>query len=196
MQIRRLNGGRLAGVRALLKATPERVCYKDRSGINHTTVVYILSFEVGGRDLLSVLAGMDETAKLFQQGRSPSCGGAQYIVQEAEAERAPEIAGEFYPNGDEASTELAETSVSGNADDEVVTRVCELAQQLGYNRAKTKMLLGQWATDLLGLERSLLKEIATLPEKTSNPAATGYQEEPTIPEGFLFFEDRLIRRYE
>jgi Recombination directionality factor-like len=81
-QIRRLNGGHLAGVKAVLKATPERVSYKDRSGVNHTTVVYILSLEVGGRDMLSLLAGMDKTAKLFQQGYSSGGSGTQYIVRE------------------------------------------------------------------------------------------------------------------
>ena len=40
MQIRKLNGGRLAGVKAVLKATPEKIWYRDRSGINHTSVVH------------------------------------------------------------------------------------------------------------------------------------------------------------
>jgi hypothetical protein len=197
MQIRRLNGGHLAGVKAVLKATPERVSYKDRSGVNHTTVVYILSLEVGGRDLLSLLAAMDETAKLFQQGYPSGGGGTQYIVREAEVERAPEIAGEFYPNGDAACAELATASVSSNDDDELVSRICEITHQLGYNRAKIKMLLGQWASDLPGLERSLLKEMATLPEKTSSPIASSYrEEEPTTSDGFFSREDELIRRYE
>jgi len=197
MQIRRLNGGRLAGVKAVLKATPERVSYKDRSGINHTTVVYILSFEVGGRDLLSVLAGMDETAKLFQQGYPSGGGRTQYIVREAEVERAPEIAGEFYPNGDAACDELAETSVSSNDDDELVSRICELTHQLGYNRAKTKMLLGQWARDLSGLERSLLHEQEASSEGSLNCHATASGcAEATFAEGFDRLQDKLVRGYE
>ena len=132
MQIRRLNGGRLAGVKAVLKATPEKIWYRDRSGINHTSVVHILSFEVGGPDLRSLLASMEEPAKLFQQGRSLGFnGGTQYVVREAEAERAPEIAGEFYPNGDAACSELAESSVAPNDEDEVIARICELTHQLG-----------------------------------------------------------------
>lgn len=189
MQIRRLNGGRLAGIKAVLKATPERVSYRDRSGINHTSVVYILSLEVGGRDLLSLLAGMDETARLFQQGASGG-NGTEYIVREAEGERAPEIAGEFYPNGDAACGELVEASVAGNDDDEVIARVCELTHRLCYNRAKTEMLLGQWAKDLIGLERSLLNELQALPEEISGPvAAASRHEEPTLT-------DKLIRSYE
>ncbi len=143
MQIRRLNGGRLAGVKAVLKATPEKIWYRDRSGTNHTSVVHILSLEVGGPDLRSLLASMEEPAKLFQQGRSVgSNGGTQYVVREAEAECAPEIAGEFYPNGDAACNELAEASMASNEEDEVIARICELTHQLGYNQAKTKMLLG------------------------------------------------------
>jgi hypothetical protein len=158
MQIRKLNGGRLAGVKAVLKATPEKIWYRDRSGINHTSVVHILSLEVGGPDLRSLLASMEEPGKLFEQGRSVGFdGGTEYVVREAEAERAPEIAGEFYPNGEAACSELAEASSPSNEEDEVIARICELTHRLGYNQAKTKMLLGQWARYLVSVERSLLK---------------------------------------
>jgi len=45
MQIRRLNGGRLTGIKAILKATPERISYSDRDGTRHTSVAHILSIE-------------------------------------------------------------------------------------------------------------------------------------------------------
>ena len=198
MQIRRLNGNRLAGVKAVLKATPEEIWYRDRSGINHTSVVHILSLEVGGRDLRSLLASMEEPARLFQQGRSVwSNGGTQYVVREAEAERAPEIASEFYPNGDAACTELAEASITRDADEEVVSRICELTHRLGYNEAKTKMLLGQWARNLVRLERSLLNELEALPDGISNSLATAFRhEEPTSSDGFLSLDDKLMRSYE
>lgn len=168
MQIRRLNGGRLAGVKAVLKATPEKIWYRDRSGINHTSVVHILSLEVGGPDLRSLLASMEEPAKLFEQARSVGFdGGTEYVVREAEAERAPEIAGEFYPNGEAACGELAEASSPSNDEDEVIARICELTHRLGYNQAKTKMLLGQWAGNLAGLERKLLNEQCEVPENDS-----------------------------
>ena len=168
MQIRRLNGGRLAGVKAVLKATPEKIWYRDRSGIHRTSVVHILSLEVGGPDLRSLLASMEEPAKLFQQGRSvgPN-GGTQYVIREAEAERAPEIAAEFYPNGDAACSELAEASIAPNDEDEVIARICELTHRLGYNEAKTKMLLGQQAGNLAGLERRLLNELSEVPESAA-----------------------------
>src|SRR5260370_37821645 len=106
-------------------------------------MVHILSLDVGGLVLRSLLASMEEPAKLFQQGRSVgSNGGTQYVIREAEAERAPEIAGEFYPNVDAACSELAEASIAPNEEDEVIARICELIHQLGYNQAKTKMLLG------------------------------------------------------
>ena len=66
MQIHKLNGGRLAGVKAVLEATPEKIWYRDRSGINHTSVVHILSLEVGGPDLRSLLASLEEPGKLFE----------------------------------------------------------------------------------------------------------------------------------
>jgi len=213
MQIRRLNGNHLAGVKALLKATPEKIWYRDRSGINHTSVVHILSLEVGGPDLRSLLASMGEPAKLFQQGRSVgSNGGTQYVVRELEAERAPEIAGEFYPNGDAACSELAEASIAPTGEDEVIARICELTHRLGYNKAKTKMLLGQWARNLVSLERSLLNELEALPDgpvrvvedtdqkracqetksaggetgAPSSPTAALPREEPASMKGFLF----------
>ena len=195
MQIRRLNGGRLAGIKAVLKATPERASYRDRSGVNHTTIVYILSLEVGGRDLLSLLAGMDETTKFFQQGSS-GVNGTQYIVREAEADRAPEIAGEFYPNGDAACAELAKESVSSSDDDEVVSRICELTNRLGYNRAKTKMLLGQWAKDLLGLERLLLNEVEGSADESRNSLAVNSRQEAASSEILNVLGDRLVRDYE
>ena len=37
--------------------------------------------------------------------------------------------------------------------------ISELARRLGFNEAKTKMLIGQSGGDLLGLERKLLNEL-------------------------------------
>src|SRR5712664_2871271 len=198
MQIRRLNGGRLAGIKAVLKATPEKIWYRDRSGINHTSVVHILSLEVGGPDLRSLLASMEEPAKLFQQGRSAGGnGGPQYVVREAEAERAQEIAGEFYQNAAAAGSEPAEASIPSKEEDEVIARICELTHRLGYNQAKTKMLLGQWAQSLVSLERSLLSELEDLPDGIPNSLATSSRhEKPSSTEGFLSLDDKLIRRYE
>jgi hypothetical protein len=112
---------------------------------------------------------MEEPGKLFQQGRSVgSNGGTQYVIREAEVERAPEIAGEFYPNGDAACSELADASTASNDEDEVIARICELTHRLGYNQAKTKMLLGQWVGNLAGLERKLMNELSEVPENDSS----------------------------
>jgi hypothetical protein len=121
--------------------------------------------------------------------------GHSTFVREAEAERAPEIAGEFYPNGEAAYTELAEASVLGNDDDELVSRVCELAHQLGYNRAKTKMLLGQWASDLLGVDRSLLKDMEGSHEEPPN-SVSAFAREAASPGGYNLVEEKVIRQYE
>lgn len=88
---------------------------------------------------------------------------------------APEIGGDFYPNSDAACTEPADASVTANDNDEVVSRIRELTYRLGYNRAKTKMLLGRWAKALLGLERSLLNEVEDSAEESPDSlvAASG-----------------------
>jgi len=70
MQIRRLNGGRLTGVKAILKASPERVSYVDRDGTRHTSVAYILSFEIGARDLRTLVANMTEPVRLLAGGHA------------------------------------------------------------------------------------------------------------------------------
>jgi hypothetical protein len=43
-------------------------------------------------------------------------------------------------------------------------RICEVARMLGYNAAKTKMLVGQWRLDLVGLERKLQHELDEGPQ--------------------------------
>jgi hypothetical protein len=88
-------------------------------------------------------------------------------------------------------------STAPNDEDEVIARMCELTHRLGYNQAKTKMLLGQWARYLVSLERSLLRELEDLPDGFPNSLATSSRhEKPSSAEGFLSLDDKLIRRYE
>jgi hypothetical protein len=145
MQIRRLNGSRLTGIKALLKASPEKISYSDRDGTRHTSVAYILSLEIGGTDLRSLVASMTEPARLLSEGRPTIelSRGAQYVVHETDAERAEEISGEFYPNSNAAADASAEPSSGQSEKDDQLARICELARRLGYNDAKTKMLIGQ-----------------------------------------------------
>ena len=89
------------------------------------------------------------------------------------------------------------TSSPSNEEDEVIARICELTHRLGYNQAKTKMLLGQSARYLVSLERSLLNELEDLPDGIPNSLATSSRhEKPSSVEGFLSLDDKLIRRYE
>lgn len=46
-------------------------------------------------------------------------------------------------------------------------RICELARRLGYNDAKTKILVGQSAGNLAALERKLLNELDERPARAS-----------------------------
>jgi hypothetical protein len=168
MQIRRLNGGRLTGIKAILKASPEKISYSDRDGTRHSSVAYILSLEIGGTDLRTLVATMTEPARLLSESR-PAIDlshGVQYVVHETDAERAKEISGEFYPSSDGAADASAEPSSGQSEKDEQLARICELTRRLGYNDAKAKMLIGQSADNLADLERKLLNELDERPATT------------------------------
>jgi hypothetical protein len=167
MQIRRLNAGCLTGIKATLKASPERVSYSDRDGTRHTSVAYILSLEIGARDLRTLVASMTEPARLLSEGRPgiDLSRGAQYVVRETETERAGEIAGEFYSNDEAVGAQTEQPGIGPSERDEQLGRICELSRRLGFNEAKTKMLLGQWAGALTELERKLLNELDDKPER-------------------------------
>jgi Recombination directionality factor-like len=167
MQIRRLNGGRLTGIKAILKASPERISYSDRDGTRHTSVAYILSLEIGAMDLRSLVANMREPIRLLGEGHSAVdlSRGVQFVVRETDAERAKEIAGEFYPSGEAPTAEAVESAIGQSERDEQLARICEVARRLGYNDAKTKMLLGQSAGNLARLERKLLNELDEQPAR-------------------------------
>ena len=169
MQIRRLSGGRLTGIKAILKATPERISYSDRDGSRHTSVAHILSLEIGATDLRTLVANMTEARTLLGEGRAAFdlSRGVQYVVRETDGERAQEIAGEFYPNGEAVAEEPVKPSIGQGERDEQLARICELARRLDFNDAKTKMLIGQSTRDLASLERKLLDELDDLSRKQS-----------------------------
>jgi hypothetical protein len=70
MQIRQVNGGRLTGIKAILKASPERILYADRDGTRHTSVAYILGLEIGATDLRTLVASMTEARSLLGEARA------------------------------------------------------------------------------------------------------------------------------
>jgi len=170
MQIRRVNGGRLTGVKAILKASPERVSYVDRDGTRHTSVAYILSFEIGARDLRTLVANMTEPVRLLAGGHAAFelPRGNQYVASETDAERAPEIASEFYPQS--TAVEAPSLSRESSEESEQLSRICDLARQLGQNDARTKMLVGQWRQDLTGLERKLRNQLEEGPQDVRQTA--------------------------
>ena len=115
---------------------------------------------------------MTEPARLLSEGRPAIelSRGVQYVVHEPEGDRAKEIAGEFYPNGEGIATDIRSTRNGQGERDEQLARICEVARRLGFNEAKTKMLIGQSAGDLAGLERKLLNELDEQPSRM--PAAS------------------------
>jgi len=169
MQIRRLNGGHLTGVKAILKASPERVSYAGADGTRHTSIAHILSLEIGARDLRTLVATMTEPVRLLEEGRAAFdlSRGAQYIARETEAERAGEIASEFYPSVEERNPS-EETADDIGEQSEQLAQICELAQRLDYNDGRTKMLIGQWKHDLVGLERKLRNQVEEISQAATS----------------------------
>ncbi len=98
-QVRRLTGGRLTGMRLMLRVRPEKVSYQGKDNKRHRTTVFVLSLGVSQDDMRKLLAGMTEYAQMFESTRRLLGGQPpiEYEVEETEQERAPEIAAEFHP---------------------------------------------------------------------------------------------------
>jgi len=82
----------------------------------------------------------------------PSCTDERqkpFVVRESEVERAQEIADEFYPQNRKLLEEQSGAIIESPGNAELCARICELARLLGYNAAKTRMLVGQWRLDLV-----------------------------------------------
>jgi Recombination directionality factor-like len=165
-QLHRWNGGRLKWVKAVLKVRPELRCHPGQFGEWESSVVPILSLEIGGTTLNSLGDKMNEPAKHLVVAQS-ACAREQrgpFVVRESEVERAQEIADEFYPQNRSLLEEQTGSLIQSPGNAELCATICELARMLGYNAAKTKMLVGQWRLDLVGLERKLQKELDEGPQ--------------------------------
>jgi hypothetical protein len=144
-------------------------------------VAYILSVEIGAANLRALVANMTEPVRLLGEGRAALdlSRGVQYVVRETDAERAEEIAGEFYPNGEAAAEKPLEPANGQSERDEQLARICELARRLDFNDAKTKMLIGQSAGDLANLERKLLNQLDDQPgRKSAGTGDNGHRRQP------------------
>ena len=109
---------------------------------------------------------MNEPAQHRLEGQ-PACAGGQrvpFVVRENEVERAQEIADEFYPRNRNLLDEQTGAIIQSPGNAELCARICEVARMLGYNATKTKMLVGQWRLDLVGLERKLQHELDEGPQ--------------------------------
>jgi hypothetical protein len=112
-QLHTWNGGRLKGVKAILKVTPEMRWHPGRNGSWQTSIVPTLSLEIGGTTLEGLINDMREPARLLHgaETKFDSDDHEQYVVRESEEERASEIAREFYP--DVADLPQEETAEEG-----------------------------------------------------------------------------------
>ncbi len=173
-QLHSWNGGRLKWVRAILKVRPELRWHPGQFGEWESSVVPILSLEIGGTTLNNLGDKMNEPAKHRLEAQ-PACAGEQqmpFVVRESEVERAQEIADEFYPRNKNLLDEQTGANIQSPGNAELCARICEVARMLGYNAAKTKMLVGQWRLDLVGLERKLQNELDEGPQ-ISSPEKVG-----------------------
>ncbi|HEV3481739.1 MAG TPA: hypothetical protein VGR97_05350 [Candidatus Acidoferrales bacterium] len=149
-QLHSWNGGRLKGVKATLKVAPEMRWHPGRIGGWETSVVPILSLEIGGTTLESLITDMTEPARLLQKAQSGRDGEqwGQCVVRESEEERASEIADEFYPRNKRSVEEQADAAADSIAREPVeqCSTLCRLARQLGHGNVRIeriKRLIGQ-----------------------------------------------------
>jgi hypothetical protein len=156
----------LKWVKAILKVTPELRWHPGQFGEWESSVVPILSLEIGGTTLKSLGTDTAEPARPLIETQ-PTCTDERrkpFVVRESEVERAQEIADEFYPQNRKLLEEQSGAIIQSSGNAELCARICELARLLGYNAAKTKMLVGQWRLDLVGLERKLQHELDEGPQ--------------------------------
>src|SRR5260370_6707364 len=177
-QLHSWNGGRLKWVKAILKVRLELRWHPGQFGEWESSVVPILSLEIGGTTLNNLGAKMNEPAKHRLEAQ-PACAGEQqipFVVRESEVERAQEIADEFYPQNKKLLEEQTGAIIQSPGNAALAVSISELARMLVYDAAKTKMLVGQWRLDLVGLERKLQNELDEGPQilPTGNCGGKGH----------------------
>jgi hypothetical protein len=151
-QLHSWNGGRLKGVKAVLKVTPEMRWHPGHAGRWETSIVPILSLEIGGTTLEGLITDMTEPARLLQKAQTAYLGaeGGQCAVRESEEERASEIADEFYPQNKHLVDKGSPAIVEPLEHAELRSPVCEFARQLGHNSARLawiRRIIGQEAKE-------------------------------------------------
>jgi len=156
----------LKWVKAILKVTPELRWHPGEFGEWERSIVPIMSLEIGGTTLNSLVTTINEPAKLHLEALAADAGKQRvpFVVRESEVERAPEIAGEFYPQNRNLLVEQTSVIIQSPLSAELCARICELARMLGYPPVKTRILVGQWRLDLVGLERKLQNELDEGPQ--------------------------------
>ena len=170
-QLHSWNRGRLKGVKATLKVTPEVRWHPGRSGGWETSIVPILSLEIGGTTPESLITNITEPPRLLRKAQT-ACADEhceQYVVRESEEERASEIADEFYPQNRDLVEEQTCAAVGSSEQAEQYTTICDLARQLGFSDAKIKTLLGNRTRNPACLERKLRNELDERPENAVSP---------------------------
>lgn len=111
-QIRTVTGGRLAGIRVQLAVRPEKAAYTDRDGAKKSTVVYALNLELSAQGMQKLVDQMTENTKLFESTKKLLGDGRRYVIEdEADEERAIDVAREFHPVEEIAPAAPAATAI-------------------------------------------------------------------------------------
>lgn len=131
-QLHSWNGGRLKWVKAILKVRPELRWHPGQYGEWESSVVPILSIEIGGTTLQSLGTDVAALARLPVEAQRPGvCERVPFVVRENEVERAREIADEFYPRNRNLLDEQTSAIIQSHGNAELCARICELARLLG-----------------------------------------------------------------
>jgi hypothetical protein len=152
-QLHSWNGHRLKGVKATLKVTPEMRWHPGDDGRWETSIVPILSLEIGGTTLEGLITDMTEPARLFQKAQTALHGieRIEVAVRENEGERAAEIADEYYPQNRHFDNGSRDVTVQSAQHGEQSSPVCGLARLLGDNKARIAWLKRVTGQDAKGI---------------------------------------------
>lgn len=177
-QVRRVTGGRLAGIPLRLCVAPQKVGYRDDTGKAKKSNAHILSIVFRAEDLQRLMSSAGEYAQLYQQSRKELGPAKVLIVEDDESQAAAAIAPEFYhdesaQNGSEGAGSMAAPKANIPPAEEVGVRneIADLCRQMGINRAGEMSLLGQFQGRLGELATKLKADLASKSE-----GATGQRE--------------------
>ena len=96
-QIRRLTGGKLAGIPLRLRVDMQKIAYRDEKNAAHKSDAPILSIVVRADDLQTLIREARNHAVLFEQARKYLRARRVEFIEDDETEQAKAIQPQFHP---------------------------------------------------------------------------------------------------